>query len=180
MTTVRVDLRHPDPSGIDVPSIGQMKWTPTLRRHIELETDDGELDYIVLPEAFVVDVNGSFEIEVDPTTPLWAWRVVELVPGGSKARYFAVPDSDTVVDYADLVEVDLATLEPQAQPEAAWWLALQEVEDTIAGIEAGTIDPEVVEAAVEEVLETHVDSPTPHPVYDEIPSLTLIFENGLA
>lgn len=30
-----------------------------------------------------------------------------------------------------------------------------------------------------EALETHIDSATPHPVYDDLPSLTLQFENGL-
>jgi hypothetical protein len=28
-------------------------------------------------------------------------------------------------------------------------------------------------------LETHIDSATPHPVYDDLPSLNLLFENGL-
>jgi hypothetical protein len=29
------------------------------------------------------------------------------------------------------------------------------------------------------VLLAHIDSTTPHPVYDDMPSLTLLFENGL-
>ena len=29
------------------------------------------------------------------------------------------------------------------------------------------------------LLEAHITSLTPHPAYDEIPSLTLLFENGL-
>lgn len=33
--------------------------------------------------------------------------------------------------------------------------------------------------AGEPALEAHLIDPTPHPVYDEMPSLTLIFENGL-
>jgi len=28
-------------------------------------------------------------------------------------------------------------------------------------------------------LLAHIQSPTPHPVYDDLPSLTLLFENGL-
>lgn len=31
----------------------------------------------------------------------------------------------------------------------------------------------------ERVLEPHIDSTTPHPVYDELPSLALLFENGI-
>jgi hypothetical protein len=35
------------------------------------------------------------------------------------------------------------------------------------------------DASVLSSLEAHVDSETPHPAYDDMPSLTLIFENGL-
>lgn len=28
-------------------------------------------------------------------------------------------------------------------------------------------------------LQNHINSPTPHPVYDDMPSLTLIYQNGL-
>lgn len=31
----------------------------------------------------------------------------------------------------------------------------------------------------EVALQSHVDSSSPHPAYDDIPSLTLLFENGL-
>lgn len=32
---------------------------------------------------------------------------------------------------------------------------------------------------IEVVMQEHVDSPTPHPAYDDIPDLTVHFENGL-
>lgn len=32
----------------------------------------------------------------------------------------------------------------------------------------------------EAILGPHIDSPTPHPAYDDLPSLTLLFENRLA
>jgi hypothetical protein len=31
----------------------------------------------------------------------------------------------------------------------------------------------------EAAIQTHVDSSTPHPAYDDMPSLSLLFENGL-
>lgn len=51
-----------------------------------------------------------------------------------------------------------------------------------------TVSPEAISGAVqayletnsEAVLGTHISSLTPHPVYDDLPSLTLLFENGLA
>jgi hypothetical protein len=30
-----------------------------------------------------------------------------------------------------------------------------------------------------EALQSHIESSTPHPVYDDLPSLNLLFENGL-
>ena len=36
-----------------------------------------------------------------------------------------MPDSVATLDYADLVDVDPATLDPTAEPEAAWWAAWQ-------------------------------------------------------
>lgn len=34
-------------------------------------------------------------------------------------------------------------------------------------------------AYADQILDAHVHSSTPHPAYDDIPSLTLLFENGL-
>jgi hypothetical protein len=40
-------------------------------------------------------------------------------------------------------------------------------------------NPTVTAAYVEDQISEHVASPTPHPVYDDMLDLTLIFENGL-
>lgn len=56
-----------------------------------------------------------------------------------------------------------------------------------AGPQGDAGDPEHVGAAVtaymqehsDAVLAPHVNDPEPHPAYDDIPSLTLLFENGL-
>lgn len=34
-------------------------------------------------------------------------------------------------------------------------------------------------AAIEAIMEEHIQSPTPHPAYDDLPAMTLLFENGL-
>lgn len=36
-----------------------------------------------------------------------------------------------------------------------------------------------VNMATQAELDTHINDPTPHPVYDDLPSLTLLFQNGL-
>jgi hypothetical protein len=33
--------------------------------------------------------------------------------------------------------------------------------------------------SVDTVMAAHVNSPTPHPVYDDMPDLVILFENGL-
>lgn len=35
------------------------------------------------------------------------------------------------------------------------------------------------QTSVENIMDTHVDSPTPHPAYDDITDLTILLENGL-
>jgi hypothetical protein len=44
--------------------------------------------------------------------------------------------------------------------------------------ELGYFDPTSEEDLSNSTLESHVNSPTPHPVYDDMPSLTLIYENA--
>jgi hypothetical protein len=82
-----------------------VEWRPTKRRNVAGD--------VVLPAPFTVGLADTPPvIDVAPTEPGWAWQVVERVQGGSpKARYLTVPDSATVVDYADLIAVDPATLD---------------------------------------------------------------------
>jgi len=159
MTTVRIDLRAPDG-----PATGSVQWTPTRRRSLE--------DHIVLPSPVSVPlVDGVALVELEPTGPDWAWKAQEWATGHT-VRYVAVPDLPGLVQYTDLVDVDPSTLAPSAEPEAAWWAALE-------AVQAGSVDPDLLDEAVEARLAAHVDSPTPHPAYDEIPSLSLIFRNRL-
>lgn len=69
--------------------------------------------------------------------------------------------------------IPLVDVETKRFPEPV----MDNLRDHVA--EGLTVAPEMVEGAVEVVLETHVQAPEPHPAYDDIPNLTLIFENGL-
>lgn len=40
-------------------------------------------------------------------------------------------------------------------------------------------DPAVVQGMIDTAVQTHVVAPEPHPAYDDIPSLVLLFENRL-
>ena len=118
MTTVRVAITVPTADGAGRRPTGTLSWSPTKRRN--------EAGDLILPAPFnaaVTDPPGT--VEVAPTGAGWAWQVIERLTGGSPhKRILAVPDSAETVDYADLVEVDPATLDPVAEPEAAWWAAL--------------------------------------------------------
>jgi len=121
VTTVRIAITVPTADGAGRRPTGTLSWSPTKRRN--------EAGDLILPAPFnatVTDPPGT--VEVAPTGAGWAWQVIERLTGGSPhKRILAVPDSAETVDYADLVEVDPATLDPVAEPEAAWWAALTNV-----------------------------------------------------
>lgn len=40
-------------------------------------------------------------------------------------------------------------------------------------------NPFIFQEMVNEAIDDHVNAPEPHPAYDDLPSLVLLFENGL-
>ena len=119
MTTVLVALTRDTPTGRER-AAGTLRWEPTARRLAGVE--------VVLPQGFTVALPESGDwlaVDVPASGPAWCWRVTERIPGGGGiVRYVAVPDLPGSVAYAELVDVDPATLDPSAEPEAAWWAAL--------------------------------------------------------
>lgn len=87
-------------------------------------------------------------------------------------RVVSIPDTDTA-DYNDLEDVESFTT-------GGTWIIppyIKGIQDTVADLETqiSNIDPGSTAS-----LTAHINSPTPHPAYDvDIPSLSLIFENGL-
>ena len=127
MTVVGIDLRRPDGVGLSGSS-GRLEWRPTARRV--------EGKAVVMPQPFSVTLaGGAAVVEVAPNGPGWCWKVSEYVTGGV-VRYVTVPDMPSIA-YTDLVDVDPATLDPSAVPEAAWWAALRDAELGVSAI----VDP---------------------------------------
>ena len=137
MTDVLVRLTAPSSGAVasgwvpadEVAAVGHLEcrpWAPDAdgaRLHLEAP------DRLLLPASFTVRlVGGEALLHLAPTGAGWCWQIVERTPRG-KTRYVLVPDSVATLDYADLVDVDPATLEPSAEPEAAWWAAIE----TMAG-----------------------------------------------
>ena len=122
MSKVHVSL-HRDAAHGKAPITGPMRFAPSRRR------PDGA--DIILPAGFDVDlVDGEAIVELDPTGPDWCWCAYEPTLRGT-IRHFLVPDvpDDEVLEYEGLTDVDPTTLEPSAEPEAAWWAAIE----TMAG-----------------------------------------------
>jgi hypothetical protein len=129
---VRVRLYDPKATG-DVPAAGVVECRPTLRRHIEGGDPD---DFIVLPAKFTsrlgaaldyIDANDDeqtaaatdgvawFWIDATDDGPyanLWAWTFTERTSGGM-TRTVAVPAGAGIVEYGDLVDIDLETGLPE-------------------------------------------------------------------
>lgn len=120
MTTVHVHVTYPDDvAGQNTAAAGVLRWRPSRRRTVG--------DEVVIPAPFDVTlVDGEWTGDIDATSTDWCWRVEErLTPSvGTTRRYVAVPASGSTVEYAGLVDVDPATLDPAVEPEAAWTLAL--------------------------------------------------------
>jgi hypothetical protein len=54
-----------------------------------------------------------------------------------------------------------------------------EQDDRLAALEVASGDPDAVQDLIDTSLDAHIQDARPHPVYDDLPSLSLIFENGL-
>lgn len=119
MTVVRVHPKHRSLDGTDRPIRSGRLWFARHGREL-----DGPEVVAADPwsDEFSVPVRGSMlEVTLEPGY----WRVREQIDNGA-TRYVRVPPSETALDYGDLVDVDPESLDPLAQPEAAWWIALQE------------------------------------------------------
>lgn len=51
--------------------------------------------------------------------------------------------------------------------------------DGVTTIPSGGLGSDVVQEMIDDSIDVHVEAVEPHPAYDDLPSLSLIFENGL-
>ena len=113
------------PAG-EVAAVGHLECRPYApdvdgaRLHLEAP------DRLLLPASMppVRLVAGEAVLHLAPTGAGWCWQIIERTPRG-KTRYVLVPDSVATLDYADLIDVDPATLAATAEPEAAWWAIVE-------------------------------------------------------
>jgi hypothetical protein len=88
-------------------------------------------------------------------------QVIEIAPGSEPTVVYVPGHSSSGADPA------LAAL-------------VHELDGRVTVLEAGAGDPDAVQTLVDASLTVHVQALTPHPAYDtDIPSLSILFENGL-
>ena len=108
MTQIHISIRKPKTGGLD-PVTGTLRFRP-VRRHFDAAKN------LIIAASFDADLSETGELTVDllPTTPAFVWQVVELADSPQAyTRYVEVPNSQTEVEYADLVEVDAGTFVPK-------------------------------------------------------------------
>lgn len=169
MTAVKVDLRVPSASGINVPLNASVRWTPTARRAL-----DG---YVVLPRAFTMRLEGGVaDVVVAPTEVDWCWRVDEMINGRTvHSRFVAVPVSAFTLFYSELADLDPLTFEPATADVPAWEAAVSEIRGYRDEVLANIGDTGGTSAA----LVTHIEDTNPHPAAVSGRDFVALFQNGL-
>ncbi|AOZ65042.1 minor tail protein [Arthrobacter phage Oxynfrius] len=124
MTIVNFGLRHPGAAG-RVQATGRVAWIPTERKV------DGSL--VVLPSRVSVTLTPEASAEIEPGVYLFHEEAV-----GGISAYRIVPNA-IEVDYASLVAVDPTTLDPEAQPEAAWYAFVESLNASNADMLASAL-----------------------------------------
>lgn len=111
MTTVHFQIGRPSRDGQE-PSRGEL-WLITTRRIAVGKT-------VILPAPCVIPLDrGEATAQLTPTDPRWCWKIVEHTPGGG-TRHVSVPDSDQLIEYADLDDIDPRTLKTKDYGEDSW------------------------------------------------------------
>lgn len=115
MTQIKFDFGHPSADGVAVLAGELVHVVPTGRFKVGKR--------IVVRDSFDVRLSedGTATVDVTPTDGTFAYEVTvgESPDAWRFVRCVQVPDSDTAVEFADLVDVDASTLAPALNTGAA-------------------------------------------------------------
>lgn len=115
MTQIKFDFGHPSADGVAVLAGELVHVVPTERFKVGKR--------IVVRDSFDVRLSesGTATVNVPPTDNTFAYEVTvgESPDAWRFVRCVQVPDSDTAVEFADLVDVDASTLAPALNTGAA-------------------------------------------------------------
>lgn len=106
------------------------------------------------------------------------WGVIEV---DTHAAEVLVVDIDTPAEptpvYVPGAGVDLGPLTGRVDTLEASDVEQDSRLDVLEALSGGGLD--AVQELIDDTVAVHVDAAEPHPVYDDLPSLQLLFENGL-
>ena len=102
---------------------GRLQFQPTSLRVLGAEE--------ILPDPFPqdLDTDGKASVPLAETTTSWAWGVSLYSPKNVLlwGPVYVQVGAGVEADWPNLVRVDPTTLAPTAEPEAAWWAAIEGV-----------------------------------------------------
>jgi hypothetical protein len=90
-----------------------------------------------------------------------------------KGRVILADHQNRIIDQVNENEADIALVAVTLVQHGE---EIDEIRDAGGGGGVGTV---VIQEMIDESVDTHVNAPLPHPAYDDLPSMKLIFENGL-
>ena len=106
-------IRFTYSAGYHRPATGGVVFMPH-RKHAANET-------VVLPRPFTRTlVDGVVEVDLEPTSDDWLWSVTH----DQDTRFYAIPDTDGVINHTDLIPVAPSTLTHRIEP--VWWAELRQ------------------------------------------------------
>lgn len=127
MTQVHISIKKTNADGSLEPVEGKLRFRP-VRRHFDTAKN------LIVAEPFEATLaeDGTVTVTLMPTTPAYVWQVVELADSPlAYTRYVEVPDSKSVIEYADLTDVDPATFQPEpvaGSPLVNWMIVGSQTE----------------------------------------------------
>lgn len=124
---------------------GTVGWTGTLLAvpvgtsgHPVVHLDGVDL---VVPEPISITItSGEATVAMEITGTTWVWMVKSVDSDSNPilpARFVSVAASASTVEFADLPQIDLATLSPTVNPTAAWQAALDALQAELDALGTG-------------------------------------------
>lgn len=156
---------------------GTVGWTGTLLA-VPVGTSGHPVVHVngvdlVVPEPISITIaSGEATVAMEITGTTWVWMVKSVDSDSNPmlpARFVSVAASASTVEFADLPQIDLATLSPTANPTAAWQAALDALQVDVDAAAAAASDSGVAglvtsgpltSAALSSTYAAHGDAPT--------------------
>lgn len=147
--------------------------TPLVQDDTGLAARHGRVTAVPYNGTFRQTLAWDFEPYTDPTIELdpppigSAWDLTLTI--GASTSHRIVTFIGAAVDWDHLTDVDPSTMQPvPTGPGVAIWDSVRA--DLLAAVQVARED-------LDGYLEAHIMDPTPHAAYDDMPDLTLLFEN---